>query len=118
MSRTLSVSWTRKSMDAFSWVALALLIPCALLFMFVAAAEAGVIYISRARVRLRGREGVARAGLLQAYVQERESLLQALGLGRNLSMFAAASLAISVVTLERGADWSLLALVIVAELFL
>ena len=105
-------------MDAFSWVALALLVPCALLFMFVAAAEAGLIYISRARVRMMAGQGVPQADILHAYVLEREALLHALALGRNLSMFASASLVISVVTLERGADWGLLAAVIVAEVVL
>lgn len=104
-------------MDAFSWAALVLLLPCALLFMFVSAAEAGLIWISRARVRFMAREGVPQAEVLHAYIQERESLLHALGIGRNLSMFASASLLIAVVTLERGADWVLLVVAIVVELF-
>ncbi len=104
-------------MDAFSWLALALILPCALLFVFVAAAEAGLIWISRARVRRMAGQGIPQAEVLHAYIQERESLLHALSLGRNLSMFTSATLAIAVVTLERGHDWSLLAIVIVIELF-
>src|SRR4051794_30379437 len=104
-------------MGAFSWAALLLLIPCALLFVFVVAAESGLIWISRVRVRRMAGDGVPQAEVLHAYVQERGALLRALALGRNLSLFTAATLAIAVVTLERGHDWTLLAVVIVIELF-
>lgn len=104
-------------MDAFSWAALLLLIPCALLFTFVTAAQAGLIWISRARVRRMAGQGVPQAEVLHAYVQEREALLHSLALGRNLALFTSSSLAIAVVTLQRGHDWSLLIIVIVVELF-
>jgi CBS domain containing-hemolysin-like protein len=103
-------------MDAFSWLALVLLAACSLLFLFVATAEAGLISISRARVRLMVGQGVPRADVLHAYVQERESLLHALALARNLAMLASAGLAVAIVTLESGHDWALIAAVIVAAL--
>ncbi len=67
-------------MDAFSWAGLALLLLCLLLIVFVAAGEAGLISISRARVRLMAGQGVPRAEILHSYVEERSSLLGAFAL--------------------------------------
>ena len=45
---------------------------CLVLVVFVAAAEAGLISISRARVRLMAGQGVPRADILHSYMQERD----------------------------------------------
>ena len=95
-------------MDAFSWAALGLLVVCLVLVAFVAAAEAGLISISRARVRLMAGQGVPRAEILHSYVQEREGLLRALSLARNLALVASAALAVSVLTREEGHSWELI----------
>jgi CBS domain containing-hemolysin-like protein len=105
-------------MDAFSWLALALLTVCLVLAGFVAAAEAGLISISRARVRLMAGQGVPRAELLQSYVQERAALLRALALGRNLAIVASVALAVSLLTRERGHGWELIAFVVVGAIAL
>jgi len=105
-------------MDAFSWVGLALLVACLGLVVFVAAAEAGLISISRARVRLMAGRGVPRAAVLHSYIQERSSLLGALALARNLAIVAAAALAVGILTQERGQSWPIVGVVIVAALAL
>ena len=105
-------------MDAFSWAALALLAGCLALFVFVAAAEAGLISISRARVRLMAGQGVPRAEILHSYMQEREGLLHALALARTLAIVASAVLGVSVLTHERGHSWLLIGAVVVTALAL
>jgi CBS domain containing-hemolysin-like protein len=105
-------------MDAFSVAALVLLVVCLMLMVFVAAAEAGLISISRARIRLLAGRGVPRAEILQSYIQERTSLLGALWLGRNVAIVVAAAVAVSVLTRNRGHSWLLIAGVVVAALVL
>ncbi|HLF71313.1 MAG TPA: hemolysin family protein [Dehalococcoidia bacterium] len=105
-------------MDASSWIALALLIACLALMVFVAAAEAGLISISRARVRLMAGQGIPNAEVLHSYVQERESLLRALSLARNLAIVGAAALAATILTRDYGNDWLLIVAVIIAALAL
>jgi CBS domain containing-hemolysin-like protein len=105
-------------MDAFSWSGLVLLTLCSLLVVFVAAAEAGLISISRARVRLMAGRGVPRADILQSYIQERESILHALDFARILASGVAVALAVSVLTRERGQSWSVVVFGVVAALVL
>ena len=66
-----------------------------MLVVFVAAAEAGLITISRARVRLMTSRGVPRADILHNYIQERDSLLRALAVAHKLALVASAALATS-----------------------
>src|SRR3990172_12104785 len=103
-------------MDAYSWIGLVLLVLALALVPFVAAAEAGLITISRARVRLMAGRGVPRAEILQSYVQERESLLRALALARNLAIIAAAALAMTILTRERGHGWGWVVVVVIIAL--
>jgi CBS domain containing-hemolysin-like protein len=105
-------------MDAYSLAALILLGVCLLLMVFVAAVEAGLISISRARVRLMAGQGVPRAEILQTFIQERTNLLGALSLARNLAIVFGAALAVSVVTRERGHSWLLIIAIVIAALAL
>ena len=105
-------------MDAFSWAAIGLLCVCLALIVFVAAAEAGLISISRARVRLMAGQGVPRAEILQSYMQEREGMLHALALARNLAIVSAAALAVTVLTRERGHGWLPILVVVTSALVL
>jgi len=105
-------------MDVFSWAGVALVLFCLALVVFVAAAEAGLISISRARVRLMAGQGVRRAEILHSYMEERSSLLGAFALARNVAIVAGAALAVSVLTRERGHSWGLTAAIIVAALAL
>src|SRR5574339_378303 len=103
-------------MDAFSWLAVLLLALCAVLVVFVAAAEAGLITISRARVRLMAGQGVPRAEILHSYMQERQSLLGALELARSLALVAALVVGVSLLVREEGHSWLLIGLVVLAAL--
>ena len=105
-------------MDAFSLAGVALLLLCLLLVVFVAAGEAGLISISRARVRLMAGRGVPRAEVLHSFVEERASLLGAFALARNVAIVAAAAVAVSILTRERGHSWELIAVIVVAALVL
>jgi putative hemolysin len=105
-------------MDAFSWATAGLLLLCMGLIAFVAAVEAGLISMSRARVRLMAGRGVPRAEILHNYVRERTSLLGALSLARSVAIVGGAALAVSVVTRERGHNWALILAVVIGALAL
>src|SRR3972149_383190 len=104
-------------MDVYSWLGVALLcLAMALVVVFVAAIEAGLISISRARVRLMAGRGVPRAAILQSYVHEREALLRALALARNLAIVSVAAIGAAVLTRERGHGWLIVLAVVVTGL--
>jgi magnesium and cobalt exporter, CNNM family len=105
-------------MDTFSWAGIALLIFFLALVVFVAAAEAGLIAMSRARVRLLAGQGVRRAEILHSYIEERSSLLGAFALARNVAIVAGAALAVSLITRERGHNWALVAGIVIGALAL
>ena len=105
-------------MDAFSLTALILLILCLVLVVFVAAAEAGLITISRARIRLMAGQGVPRAEILQTYVSERSTMLSSLALARNLAIVAGAAIAVALLTREEGHRWEVIAAIVVVSLVL
>ena len=105
-------------MDAFNWALAGFLALSLVSVVVVAAAEAGLISISRARVRLMAGQGVDRAEILHSYIQERDSLLRALALARNLAIVAVAVLGASLLTRERGHSWGLIASVAMGVLVL
>jgi CBS domain containing-hemolysin-like protein len=105
-------------MDAFNLAALVLLIVCLCLVVFVAAAEAGLITISRARIRLMAGQGVPRAEILQSYITERSTMLSSLSLARNLAIVAGAALAVTLLTREEGHRWELIAGIVIGGLAL
>jgi CBS domain containing-hemolysin-like protein len=104
-------------LDLAGWANVIVLAICLALVVFVAAAEAGLVSISRARVRLMAGQGVPRANVLHSYIQERESLLRALALARNVAIVASAALAASLLTRERGHSWALIGAVVIGALF-
>ncbi len=103
-------------MDTFSLAGITLIGLCLVLVVFVAAVEAGLISISRARVRLMVGQGVPRAEILHSYIQERESLLRALALARSLAVVAVAALVVAVLTRERGHSAVLIGAIILGTL--
>src|SRR3990170_715218 len=58
------------------------------------------------------------AELLHSYVQEREGLLRALAVARNLALVASVALAVSVLTREEGHSWELIVGVVVGAIAL
>ena len=105
-------------MDAFSIAAIVLLVLCFFLVVFVAAAEAGLITISRARIRLMAGQGVPRAQILQTYVSERSTMLSSFALARNLAIVAGAALAVSILTNEDGHRWEIIGAIVIGGLAL
>ena len=105
-------------MDAFNLTAVILLVVCLVLVVFVAAAEAGLITVSRARIRLLAGQGVPRAEILQTYISERSNMLSSLSLARNLAIVAGAALAVTLLTREEGHHWELIAAIVVGGLVL
>jgi CBS domain containing-hemolysin-like protein len=105
-------------MDAFSIAAIVLLVFCFVLVVFVAAAEAGLITVSRARIRLMAGQGVPRAQILQSYVSERSTMLSSLALARNLAIVAGAALAVSILTNEDGHRWEIIGAIVLGGLAL
>ncbi len=105
-------------MDTFNLAALLLLVACLFLVVFVAAAEAGLISISRARIRLMAGQGVPRAEILQSYISERTTMLSSLSLARNLAVVAGAAIAVAVLTREEGHRWELILGTVIAGLAL
>ena len=103
-------------MDVFNLAAVALLIVCLCLVVFVAAAEAGLITISRARIRLMAGQGVPRAEILQSYINERSTMLNSLSLARNLAIVAAAAIAVTILTRAEGHRWELIVGIVIAAL--
>ena len=99
-------------MDVYSGLGLALMLVAIALIAFVSAAEAGLITISRARVRLLAGRGVPRAAILQSYIQERESLLEALSLARKVSMILAVGLGALILARDRGIGWDVIVLLV------
>jgi CBS domain containing-hemolysin-like protein len=103
-------------MDAFNVAAIALLIFCLCLVVFVAAAEAGLITISRARIRLMAGQGVPRAEILQSYISERTTMLSSLSLARNLAIVAGAAISVTILTREEGHHWELIVAIVIGAL--
>ncbi len=106
------------NMAVYSWLGLVLMVGALALIAFVAAAEAGLITISRARVRLLAGKGVPRAAILQSYIQERESLVEALSLARLAGLVLAACLGALILAHSRGIGWDVVGLVVVASVVL
>ena len=103
-------------MDVFNWSLIGLLVLSLVLVVLVAAAEAGLVSMSRARVRLMAGQGVNRAETLDSYIQELDSLLRALDLARNLAIVAVAVLGASLLTRDREANWGLIVAVVIGAL--
>jgi putative hemolysin len=95
-------------MDGSNLAALVLLGVCLGLMVFVAAVQAGLVTISRARVRQLAGQGVPRAQVLNDYIKERGSLLDALALARNLAIVLGAALAVTISIREYGHSWPLI----------
>ena len=103
-------------MDGHSWLGLILLLGALVLLVSAAAAEAGVISLSLARVRLIGDRGVPGAGSLPTSAQEREALLGSLALARSLALVATSALVFFVVSRATGSTWGSVAIAVAGSL--
>ncbi len=92
-------------MDGHTGLGLALLAASLVLLVVVAAAEAGVVTMSRARIRLMAGRGVPRAEFLHHQLQERSTLLGSLALARNLAVVSSSALGLFLLARETGSTW-------------
>ncbi|MCJ7490663.1 MAG: DUF21 domain-containing protein, partial [Dehalococcoidia bacterium] len=103
-------------MSSSSWIALGLLLGAVVLFALVTAAEVGVVWVNRARVRALIARGEPRSEALQAYLHDRHRLLGALDIARDLAIVAGVAFALFLVVGETGHKWAGLAAVTVVAL--
>lgn len=102
-------------MESDSWVGVFLLILAAALLSVVAAAEAGVVGISRARARTLAARG-AQPDALHAYIEERHLLMGALSVARNLAVVLATGVGVFLVLRHIERTWLALALTMLSAL--
>ena len=93
-------------MDSDTWPGVALLVAGLIVFMFVVAAEAGVI----AGVRARAMEepAVSRLEALRRYARERQVTLSSLALARNLTLVGVTAIVVFLVLDRAGHSWAAL----------
>jgi CBS domain containing-hemolysin-like protein len=86
-----------------------LLLAALVLFVVTAAAEAGVIFVSRLRLRSMATKGRPGAASLAANLQDRRALLGALAIARNVAAVLSVALGTFLVLKETGVTWLALA---------
>lgn len=94
-------------MEADLWIGLVLLIAALALLVLVTAAEAGVVSISRSRVRPPAGRGKADA--LEAYLNDRRTLLESLAVARDVALIASIAIGVFLILRETGHTWAALA---------
>ncbi len=102
-------------MDSDSWLGVLLLAAGLIVFVFVVAAEAGVI----AGVRARALEEPVRSRLeaLRRYAQERQVTLSSLALARNLALVGVTAIVVFLMLEQAGHSWAALTLAAFVTLF-
>ncbi len=101
-------------MESDSWVGVILLIAAVGLLTVVAAAEAGVITISRARA-LAARPG-GHTDALHVYIEQRHALMGALSVARNLAVVLATGVGVFLVLRHIERTWLALAMTMLSAL--
>jgi putative hemolysin len=100
--------------DSQSWAGAAVLALAVIAFMFVVAAEAGVI--SGVRARALGERPMSRAEALRRFTQERQAALSALALARNLALVGITAISVALVIEEIDHSWIAVAVAALATL--
>ena len=96
-------------MSVDSWFGIALLLAALVLLVVAAGAEAGVVFISRARVHAFVAKGLPKAALLETYIEERHALMGAVALARHVAVVLAIAVGTFLVLRETGYGWPALA---------
>lgn len=102
-------------MEPDSWAGVFLLLLAAALLTVVSAAEAGLVFISRARARALAARG-AQSDALHAYIEERHLLMGALSVARNLAVVLATGVGVFLVVRHIERTWAALALTMLSAL--
>ncbi|TEU01012.1 MAG: DUF21 domain-containing protein, partial [Dehalococcoidia bacterium] len=101
-------------MDSDSWAGVSLLALAVIAFLFVVAAEAGVI--AGVRARALGAPPTSRLEALRRFTQERQATLSALALARNLTLIGITAITVALVLEESGHSWGAVAIAALATL--
>jgi CBS domain containing-hemolysin-like protein len=96
-------------------VGIALIVVALVLLVIASAAETGVVFVSRARVRSLVAKGLPRAEQLNRYVEERHALLGAVAVARNIAVVLGIATGTFLVVRETP-TWSALAITMFASL--
>jgi CBS domain containing-hemolysin-like protein len=91
------------------WLGIVLLLVALVVLVVATAAEAGVVFISRARVRAFATRGLPRADALASYMQERHALLGTLAVARDVAVVVGIAVGTFLVLRETGHTWAALA---------
>ncbi len=102
-------------MNGDSWLGLVLLLFALLVLVVATAAEAGVVSISRLRVRAFATKPGAAS--LETYIQERHVLLGTLAVARNVGVVVGIAVGTFLVLRQTGHTWVALAVTMVGALF-
>ena len=96
-------------MSGDTWLGIVLLAASLVVLVVATAAEAGVVFISRARVRAIATKGQPRAAVLETYIRERHALLGALTVARDVAIVVGIAVGTFLVLRETGQTWAALA---------
>ncbi len=96
-------------MSADTWFAMGLLVAALIVLVVATAAETGVVFISRLRVRAFATKGLPRAASLETYMQERHALLGTLSVARDVAVVLGIAVGTFLVLRETGHTWLALA---------
>ena len=96
-------------MSGDSWIGMLLIAAAVIVLAIATAAEAGVVFISRLRVRAYASKGLPRAVSLETYIQERQVLLGTLAVARQTAVVLGIAVGTFLVLRETGDRWSALA---------
>jgi CBS domain containing-hemolysin-like protein len=100
--------------DSESWAGGFLLALAVIVFVFVVAAEAGVI--AGVRARALGEPPTSRMEALRRFTQERQATLSALALARNLALIGITAITVTLVLEDTGHSWGAVAVAALATL--
>jgi len=103
-------------MSGDAWIGIVLLAAALVVVVVATATEAGAMLVSRARVRGFASRGVPGAESLDAYVEDRESLIGASALARDLAVVLGISVGTFLVMREGESTWLTLTVILVASL--
>jgi putative hemolysin len=98
------------------WLAVVLLVAALIVLVVGTAAEAGVVFISRARVRSFATNGLPRAASLESYIQERHALLGTLAIARDVGVVLGIAVGTFLVLRTTGHTWLALAVTMAGAL--
>ncbi len=96
-------------MSGDSWFGVVLLLAALVVLVVATAAETGVVFISRMRVRAFASKGLPGAASLDSYIQERHELLRTLAVARDVAVVVGIAVGTFLVLREAGHTWLALA---------